>query len=426
MATTYNWSSAFDSRKAIEGESIGIKIAGNDGDLSYMGEVKQAYPDGTLKVSIRGNDVICSSSGVITSSPADASLVNKQLLNLSAIIDHPTTIEQTRSSEGTAKMTSTTPRDEFAMQVLNAIIHHTEDAQDLDDATMLKSATYAYRWAQAMMQAAADYRKSDTDTNPDPSTDIAEAIDKMVIRNAQTTGTNPVDIPLKTSLVDGSNNILGTSTNKLQVNVTGGGGGGGGSVDLDDLLNGLGYDKTATPGTGVTQADKMDELIAAVTNSGQLKKANVAELTSSPIQAAYNSLDYFLVYSEFNGIYPYKLSRSNFDRLYGLLPSSQTTFPAAPEYGYYYKVSTAVGSSLTINLGSYTFLVGAVRIFIARFTVGSSACALSFTVNGDTPAAGAVKWRGTKLTSLDADTEYEMDFVANGSCWTVGATKIVS
>lgn len=413
----------FDLERSKKGTLVGLEQT-NPNDISMTGLLHvENGSQPPYRVALNGKTVWCNEDGVIKKSPDNASLVNQTLKNFSVDLSQDPTIVITRSGCGTTTMSSTTPRDQFAMEVLQSIINQTKGAPDLDDAAMLHAANTAYRWAQAMMFAASSYRLDD-EHNTDPSTDIAEAIDKMVIRNAQTTGTNPVDIPLKTSLVDGSNNILGTSTNKLQVNVTGGGGGGGGSVDLDDLIDALGYDADAS--TPITQAGKMDELITAVTNSSQLKKANVAELTDDPISLALNSIDYFLVYSEFNGIYPYKLSRSNFDRLYGLLPSSQTTFPAAPEYGYYYKVSTAVGSSLTINLGSYTFLVGAVRIFIARFTVGSSACALSFTVNGDTPAAGAVKWRGTKLTSLDADTEYEMDFVANGSCWTVGATKIVS
>lgn len=238
-----------------------------------------------------------------------------------------------------------------------------------------------------------------------------------MLTKANTSGATDTDYNIGKILTDGF-------TNLVQAIGEGGGGGGSTIVNLDDLINALGYDADADP--AITQAGKIDALINAVTNSSQLKKANVAELTSDPIIAAFNSLDYFLVYSEFNGIYPYKLSRANFDKLYGLLPSSQTTFPAAPEYGYYYKVSTAVGASLTINLGSYTFLVGTIRTFIVRFTVGTSACALSFTVAGDTPVAGAIKWRGTKLTSLEANTEYEMEFVANGSCWTIGATKIVS
>lgn len=237
-----------------------------------------------------------------------------------------------------------------------------------------------------------------------------------MLTKANTSGATDTDYNIGKILTDGF-------TNLVEAIGQGGGGGGSTTVNLDDLINALGYDADADP--AITQAGKMDALINAITNSSQLKKANVSELTAENIQIAFDNLDYFLVYSAFNAIHPYKLSRANFDRLYGLLPNAQTSFPAAPEYGYYYKVSTAVGASLTINLGSYTFLVGAVRTFIVRFSVGASACALSFTVAGDTPAAGAIKWRGTKLTSLEANAEYEMDFVANGSCWTVGATKIV-
>lgn len=412
MANTYSWS-AFDLNEALKGTLVGLHDVTDDSNFSKTGTLERdtKYPTAQYRATIRGESVWCDAGGKIAVGTIQGSNVSGQTLELAtAVLEQPQTVIETRSGDHTATLSSMTPRDQFATEIINSIITHLPDAPNLDDGAMLVAARNAYRWAQAMMLAAYDYRQDDQ-TSTDPSTSIVSALSPLKVKGGSTyTPSGGTAIP-----------------DVLNVNVVAGGGGGGGSTNanLDDLIDALGYDADATPDP-ITQASKMDELITAVTNSGQLKKANVAELTSSPIQAAYNSLDYFLVYSEFNGIYPYKLSRSNFDRLYGLLPSSQTTFPAAPEYGYYYKVSTAIGSSLTINLGTYTFLVGAVRIFIARFTVGSSACALSFTVNGDTPAAGAVKWRGTKLTSLDADTEYEMDFVANGSCWTVGATKIVS
>jgi len=397
---------------------IGIRNTLDDTDILMTGRAEIIYDNlqYRYRVSLCGKTCYFDTGGLIVNCPEDSSLVNTQLMLVKVVLDQTTTNVITRSSGGTEvnkTISSANPRDEFAMEVLNAIIQKQENPQGFDDGSMLRTAQQAYRWANAMMEAAADNRYDDTQapTQGGSTGDVANAI------NAKGTASTPLVVKGNTTYTPSGGTAI---PDVLNVNVVaGGGGGGGGSVNLDTLIAALGYNASATP--AVTQESKMDELIDAVTNSSQLKKANVAEFTG-----ATSTIDYFLIYSDNNNVHPYKLPRTTFDRMYGLLPSSQTTFPLAPEHGYYYRVSTALGSSLTINLGSYTFLVGAVRIFIARFTVGSSACALSFTVNGDTPAAGAVKWRGTKLTSLDADTEYEMDFVANGSCWTVGATKIVS
>ena len=67
------------------------------------------------------------------------------------------------------------PRDHFAIQVLSAMLVHADHPESFDDATCLSYSTAAYRWAQAMMQAAANSRlgqsteeePSEIDVNPD-------------------------------------------------------------------------------------------------------------------------------------------------------------------------------------------------------------------------------------------------------------------
>ena len=407
----------FDLERSKKGTLVGLEQSDlNDISMTGLLHVENGSQP-PYRVALNGKTVWCNEEGVIKKSPDNALLVNQTLKNFSVDLSQDPTIVITRSGGGTATMSSTTPRDQFAMEVLQAIINQTKGAPDLDDAAMLNASNTAYRWAQAMMFAASSYRKSDTDTNPDPSTDIAEAIDKMVIRNAQTTGTNPVDIPLKTSLVDGSNNVLGTSAHKLEVNVTGGGGGGGGSVNLDDLIEALGYDADAS----ITQASKLDSLIQAVTNSGRIKKGDVDATNFLA------NIEHILVFSDL-GNNPYKVTPTNLAKLLKVSPTITTvsTFNDTLYTDYYYYCSAQLSTTVNLWLPTFVSAPTEAKMIMVNLTVAGTATpainVAPFASSDQTP----VKWRGTKLTTLEAGATYEIDIVHNGYYWTVGATKIVN
>lgn len=66
----------------------------------------------------------------------------------------------------TATIDKMEPRDCFAVDVLNAMIVHMPHPEAASDATMMMYSRAAYRWAQAMMAAAADSREGDYNEPP--------------------------------------------------------------------------------------------------------------------------------------------------------------------------------------------------------------------------------------------------------------------
>lgn len=426
--STYTWST-FDIDIALSGITVGVHNTLDDTDISLTGGLEKdfAYSPNRFKVALGGNTCWCDKFGVIYSCPSNASLENKQLMLVNVVLDQTNTNVITRSSGGTTErmtISSANPRDEFAMEVLNAIIQKQDNPQAFDDGSMLRTAQLAYRWANAMMEAAADNRYDDTQASQQGAStgDVAAAVSgDLKIKNAQTTGATPTAIPL---IVKGndtyspddnpSNDIAGV----LNVNVVAGGGGGTSSVDLDELIGAMGYAKEAVPSSGDTQADKFDALTTAVTNAGRLKSTDV-DVVSDETQIAavvifksdavnpYKVTPYTLAkaqYTYFDGRYGLKLNNVN--------DPSQITYAA----GNYYNITTEQQSGLSITLPALSVTGSSpVKIFIVRATISGT---LTVTFSG------TLKWRGSKQTTLNG--EYEIDFIDNGTCWTVGVTEIVS
>lgn len=415
MANTYSWS-AFDLNEALKGTLVGLHDVTDDSNFGKTGTLERdtKYPTAQYRATIRGESVWCDADGKIAVGTIQGANVAGETLQLAtAVLEQPQTVIETRSGDHTATLSSMTPRDQFATEIINSIITHLPDAPNLDDGAMLVAARNAYRWAQAMMLAAYDYRQDDQ-TSTDPSTSIVSALSPLKVKGGSTyTPSGGTAIP-----------------DVLNVNVVAGGGGGGGStnVNLDDLINGLGYDKNATPVANATQAGKMDELIAAVTAAGKIKKADVSNVGDT--QAAIDSVSDILVFSDFNAIVPYKVTplqlANRMAQYDGLVERTVPSFPSALFLlmGSYYKLSVST-SDVAINLPALSS-DGMAKIVIFRFTctaaTGGTTASFSVTVSG----GGAKKGRGSAIPLTLTPGTYEVDCVDNGSEWIVGVTEIVS
>lgn len=436
--SSYDWST-FDLDAALNGLLVGIQNAGEADDILLTGKLERNSSDPGLpyRVVLRGTLCYCNSTG-LTYCPTDDTLDNQQLKNVKVVLDQTNTNVITRSSGTTTQsmtISSANPRDEFAMEVLNAIIQKQDNPQEYDDGSMLRTAQLAYRWANAMMEAAADNRYDDTQASQQGASkdDVAAAVSgDLKIKNAQTTGATPTTIPL---VVNGSgtngeltvkgNNTAGEGTsqvsNAINVAIVAGGGGGTSSVDLDDLIGAMGYAKETVPVSGDTQADKFDALTTAVTNIGKLKSSDVDVLSTESDIAS-------LVVFKLNANNPYKVTPytltkamyTYFDGRYGLKLNNvsdptQITYAAGNYYNIKPEPDTPL-NALSITLPALS-VTGSnpVKIFIVRAKVTGT---LTVTFSGD------LMWRGSKQTSLNG--EYEIDFIDNGTCWTVGVTEIVS
>lgn len=182
MAMEYDWIE-FKLNDALAGTLVGFKQS-KTYDLSYTGELKGPGP--IYKLAIGGYNLKVDQTGVVKevtpSTDLSSKWVGKALQMVRTLMDTDSAVGSsvTRSSgssgEGhsaTAVLSTMEPRDHFAMNVLNAMLVHMESPEAKDDATMLKYSRAAYRWAQAMMIAAADSREGTSEsTTPSTAVDI--------------------------------------------------------------------------------------------------------------------------------------------------------------------------------------------------------------------------------------------------------------
>ena len=419
-------------------EPVGEEDEGT-GHLEQTGQVfldrNRATP--SYQTVIKGQHLILDTAGKVVEAEAGAIAVDDTLRILSWDIPQTYSVktDQTRADGGFATLTESTLRDQFACCVLNAMIVENPALKDADDAGMYSASTVAYRFAEAMMRSAADYR-----ANEDPSSPEQQEVGSDTVISGSVKIENTVTIEggvstknpliINGSGTNGELTVKGNSTyhpddnpsndiaGVLNVNVVAGGGGATSSVDLDDLIGAMGYAKEAVPSSGDTQADKFDALTTAVTNAGRLKSTDV-DVVSDETQIAavvifksdavnpYKVTPYTLAkaqYTYFDGRYGLKLNNVN--------DPSQITYAA----GNYYNITTEQQSGLSITLPALSVTGSSpVKIFIVRATISGT---LTVTFSG------TLKWRGSKQTTLNG--EYEIDFIDNGSCWTVGVTEIVS
>lgn len=437
-----NWT-AFNLKDALSGTLVGYKIDPDDlSNIQYTGQLQPSreYSDASYKVSLRGIKVWIDSAGMVIHSDDTQTIPLQTVLWLVTNVlapNYSTKMPQTRAGSGVddyATVSSTSPRDQFAMEILNAIIQKADNPADMDDASMISASNVAYRWAEAMMCIAANYRPNEasgSQETPDALSDSEVVVKNGVEVKNPVVNNTPVPLgvqvsnPTNSSLIvkgndtyhpddNPSNDIAGV----LNVNVVAGGG--GGSVDLDDLIGAMGYAKETVPVSGDTQADKFDALTTAVTNVGRLKSTDV-DVVSDETQIAA------VVIFKSDAVNPYKVTPytltkamyTYFDGRYGLKLNDVSTPPATYAAGNYYNIKPEPDtplSALSITLPALS-VTGSnpVKIFIVRAKVTGT---LTVTFSGD------LMWRGSKQTSLNG--EYEIDFIDNGSCWTVGVTEIVS
>lgn len=175
---TYNWI-AFNLSEALAGTLVGFPVEGKSYDLSNTGTLTGPGPVYTVKIG--GYTLRVLEDGSVNKvTPANASWLNQTLqmvttdMGSEAAVGSSITRSAGSSGEGqsaTAVLSTMEPRDHFAMNVLSSMLVHMENPEAKDDATMIKYSRAAYRWAQAMMIAAADSREG-TSTTPSTQVDV--------------------------------------------------------------------------------------------------------------------------------------------------------------------------------------------------------------------------------------------------------------
>lgn len=173
---TYTWNSTFSLEDALSGVLVGFQKT-NDWDLSETGLLE--FVGSRYQVYINGYKLYVENTGkVVECKPANSNYLNHTLQMVTADMGDEGAvggaITRSSGSSGTghddqAILTNIEPRDQFAVQVLNAMLIHTEHPEAFDDARCLMYSRAAYRWAQAMMISAADSREGQSTT---PSTGV--------------------------------------------------------------------------------------------------------------------------------------------------------------------------------------------------------------------------------------------------------------
>lgn len=174
---TYTWTT-FDLDSALSGTLVGFQQT-DSYDLSCTGNLVGPGPVYTVK--FLGYTLKVLSDGTVNKvTPANATWLNQTLKMVTADMGSTGAVggNITRSSgasgeghDNVAVLTNIEPRDQFAVQVLNAMLIHADHPESFDDAKCLMYSRAAYRWAQAMMIAAADSREGQS-TTPSTAVDV--------------------------------------------------------------------------------------------------------------------------------------------------------------------------------------------------------------------------------------------------------------
>lgn len=181
--TTYTWSE-FDLDAALAGMLVGFKNSDIDGgshdtaNLDYTGKLmRDTSNTGTpYKITIGGIPMWVNSSGVVKIC-ANSTFANKTLYIITAEISQSVGTSQplTKADEGyedVITISSLEPRDQFAMHTLNTLLAKLDHPETFDDASIMQICAAAYRWANGMMQAAADVRKAIVASGGTPSSTL--------------------------------------------------------------------------------------------------------------------------------------------------------------------------------------------------------------------------------------------------------------
>ncbi len=388
----YTWSS-FNLQEALAGKLVAIHepddTSASSPRFPHSGILR---PDSTYaseapyKVTLGDITAWCNSNGVIKICPEDENIIGQTLMMVSVTI--PTITSQTRSRTGSEAgevlVTSVTPLDHFATEILNAIIKKTDHPEQLDGATMLHYAQKSYQWAQAMMQAAADNRAADQTT---PTYDVSSSTDKLLASIAEAIG----DIS-----------------------------GSGGTADITPLTEALGYDPDDEE-TPVTQATVLASIATAIQNAGKINKDDIVPI----ITPAY--IDYLLAfYSQDNYKQPVKITPTVLSKLLkvnpAIIPVSSLGDTLLPAYYYH---CTAALTNVTLWLPTLLPAPDTAQIIMVNFTTASTGTPTLTICPSASNDLTPVKYRNA-IPQLENSTTYEVDIVHNGTYWIAGITKIVS
>lgn len=190
--TTYIWD-LFDLQKVLLGALIGFKVdeqgyilpdAAEDfayWDVSKCSKIivdndKQAVSN--YKVLIEGTTYWLDANGKVVYS-LDTARIGSHVFMVTAnlVYTEGTTQHRTRGaasvtpSESIVNLSSLEPRDSFAIQILQGFLSKHEQPEGYDDASILSTCSSAYKWAQGMMQASANFRKISGGIDPQPTED---------------------------------------------------------------------------------------------------------------------------------------------------------------------------------------------------------------------------------------------------------------
>ena len=228
---TYDWTKPFDLEVALSGVLVGFPIEGSEWNLSNTGKLLSDNEGSSYRVIIQGITLQVDRTGkVINTYPKSDDYLGKTLKMVTAAFDTDCAVGDTvtRSSgqgsdlehDANSVINILEPRDHFAMSALSMMMNNVKSPEAQDAATMLLYSRAAYRWAQAMMIAAADSRKGsyigpDFDVEVSPGDlqsntekllyNIALAMDKtgIAVRNAEDDQEKKIPFELDIKKVDG-------------------------------------------------------------------------------------------------------------------------------------------------------------------------------------------------------------------------------
>ena len=173
---TYSWS-PFDIESALNGTLVGVGGSTTPDDISKVaGKLSVTTTSNKYKVVIDGKTAIVDKEGNLLSCTPAGSFVASQKFKLATTTLTETVGNSITRSRGqvpghtnTAVISQLEARDHFAVQILNAMLMNAGNPVEFDDANIALYTRSAYRWAEGMMQAAANAREGQSTT---PSTKV--------------------------------------------------------------------------------------------------------------------------------------------------------------------------------------------------------------------------------------------------------------
>lgn len=207
LKTTYRWSD-FDLLAALTGSLVGIEPTDSDagdGIGRNTGKLRRTTSTYYARyvVTLDGNTCYVNDDGTIQQCASDSWYIGKQLKMCDVTLavtygsKQPTTRVPSADEgvKGTVTLASLEIRDTFAIYALQGLMRHCGDNPIYyDDANILSVCAASYRWAQGMMQAAADARElikngddGDGDSDEDDNNDSGGTRNEVNVTDGTTT-----------------------------------------------------------------------------------------------------------------------------------------------------------------------------------------------------------------------------------------------